>query len=451
MNRLFGTDGIRGAAGEYPLEYGSVCALGRALIQLLQENGLPPRILIGRDTRESGEWLEQALFQGARSADGEAVSCGIIPTSAVSHLTLKHAFSAGIVISASHNPYQDNGLKIFSSTGMKISNSWEKHLEDAVISSAEPVTREFADIRSAEGFHQEYEDFLISCFRSASSRRLKVIVDCAQGSASHIAPQVLSRLDFEVITLNAAPDGRNINAGCGSLHPGTLAQAVMDENADLGIALDGDADRALWVDEKGRILNGDHTLFVLGRYMKDRNRLSSNSIIATAMSNIGLERALDGMGIRLFRAAVGDRYVLEQMIEKRTNLGGEQSGHTIFLDECPTGDGILTSLKMLEVMQSGGIPLSELVADFREYPQILQNVPVSRKEDFALFPEITASVREAKSQLGDSGRVHLRYSGTEPVARVMIEGPDAESIAVYADRIAQKITKHLGQSRQESE
>jgi len=445
MNEMFGTDGIRGTAGEYPMDYSCVCALGRALILLLQENELPPRILIGRDTRESGGWLEQALFQGARSAGGEAVSCGVIPTSAISYLTLKHAFSAGVVISASHNPYQDNGLKIFSSKGMKISYSWEKHLEDAVSSSAGPVTRELVDIHPTSGFHQEYMDFLISRFHSEPDRRrLKVIVDCAQGAASHIAPEVLSRLGFEVMPLNASPDGRNINAGCGSLHPGTLAQTVLDTSADLGIALDGDADRALWVDESGRILNGDHTLFVLARHMKDQNHLTSDCIISTAMSNIGLERALAARGIHLYRAAVGDRFVLEQMIEKQTNLGGEQSGHTIFLDDCPTGDGILTSLKMLEVMQSSGLHLSELVADFREYPQILLNIPVSRKEDFARYPEITARVREAKSQLGDSGRVHLRYSGTEPVARVMIEGPDAEDIAVYADKIAREITKYLG-------
>lgn len=445
MKDLFGTDGIRGTAGEYPLDYGCVCALGRALIQLLRENGLPPRVLIGRDTRESGCWLEQALFQGARSADGEAVSCGVIPTSAVSYLTLKHAFSAGIVISASHNPFRDNGLKIFSSKGKKISDSWERHLEDAVISSVEPVTREFIDIHSVSDFHQEYMDFLISRFHAEPHRRhLKVVVDCAHGAASHIAPEVLSRLGLDVKILNACPDGRNINAGCGSLHPGKLAQTVVDTGADLGIALDGDADRALWADESGHVLNGDHTLFVLSRHMKNQGILNSDCVVATSMSNIGLERALAAMGIRLFRAAVGDRFVLEQMIEKQTNLGGEQSGHTIFLDDCPTGDGILTSLKLLEVIQISGLPLSELVADFQEYPQILLNVPVSRKEDFALFPEITASTREIKTQLGASGRVHLRFSGTESVARIMIEGPNAELIAGYADRIADKIRKYLG-------
>lgn len=445
MKDLFGTDGIRGTAGEYPLDYGCVCALGRALIQLLRDNELPPRILIGRDTRESGGWLEQALFQGAHSADGEAVSCGVLPTSAVSHLTAKHAFSAGIVISASHNPFRDNGLKIFSNQGKKISDSWERHLEDAVISSVEPVTREFIDIHPASGFHREYMDFLVNRFHSEPYRRnLKVVVDCAHGAASHTAPEVLTRIGLDVKTLHASPDGRNINAGCGSLHPEKLAQTVVETGADLGIALDGDADRALWVDEGGRVLNGDHTLFVLSRHMKNRGSLNSDCVVATSMSNIGLEKALAAMGIRLYRAAVGDRFVLEQMIEKQTNLGGEQSGHTIFLDDCPTGDGILTSLKILEVIQISGLPLSRLVADFQEYPQILLNVPVSRKEDFALFPEITASVREIKARLGASGRVHLRFSGTESVARIMIEGPNADLIADYAGRIADKIRKHLG-------
>ena len=342
MEKLFGTDGIRGVAGEYPLDYSSVYALGKALISLLQEKALELKVITGRDTRESGVWLEEALFAGIKDKGGEAVSAGVIPTSAISFLTKKHPFSAGIVISASHNPYHDNGIKVFSSGGMKISDEWEEHLEKAVSSAGKTTRKERAEISPHPAFRQDYVNFLESQFSPEKlGRKIKVALDCANGASFSIAPQVFSDLGLEVITLNTSPDGQNINQNCGSLYPHNLSEKVIEAQADLGIAFDGDADRAVWVDEKGNILNGDHTLFVLSRFMREKGHLRSDNIVATTMSNLGLEEALEKIGLKLIRTQVGDKYVLEEMIKIKANLGGEQSGHTIFLDDCPTGDGIL--------------------------------------------------------------------------------------------------------------
>ena len=445
MEKLFGTDGIRAVAGQSPLDYSSVYALGKALISLLKEGGLKPRVIIGRDTRESGEWLEQALFQGINEGQGEAVSVGIIPTSAVSFLAKKYSFSAGIVISASHNSYQDNGIKIFSSQGIKISDAWESKLEKAIIEAPSNVKRENTRITPQSSLGQDYMDFLKSRFSHVNlKRKIKVVLDCSNGASSLFASQVFLGLGSEVIAMGNTPDGKNINANCGSLYPQNLARKVVESKADIGVAYDGDADRAIWVDEKGRILNGDHTLFVLSRFMKEKGRLKSDYVIATAMSNMGLEKALEKLDLKLLRTQVGDKYVLEEMMKLKANLGGEQSGHTIFLDDCPTGDGILTSLKMLEVMAAYNLPLSKLVEDLEEYPQILLNVPVRKKTDFDQFPEIINAKEEIEKRLGDSGRLNVRYSGTEPVARVMIEGQDRGEIEDYASQMASVISKYLG-------
>lgn len=445
MEKLFGTDGIRAVAGQSPLDYSSVYALGKALISLLKEGGLKPRVIIGRDTRESGEWLEQALFQGINEGQGEAVSVGIIPTSAVSFLAKKYSFSAGIVISASHNSYQDNGIKIFSSQGIKISDAWESKLEKAIIEAPSNVKRENTRITPQSSLGQDYVDFLKSRFSHVNlKRKIKVVLDCSNGASSLFASQVFLGLGSEVIAMGNTPDGKNINANCGSLYPQNLARKVVESKADIGVAYDGDADRAIWVDEKGRILNGDHTLFVLSRFMKEKGRLKSDYVIATAMSNMGLEKALEKLDLKLLRTQVGDKYVLEEMMKLKANLGGEQSGHTIFLDDCPTGDGILTSLKMLEVMAAYNLPLSKLVEDLEEYPQILLNVPVRKKTDFDQFPEIINAKEEIEKRLGDSGRLNVRYSGTEPVARVMIEGQDRGEIEDYASQMASVISKYLG-------
>jgi phosphoglucosamine mutase len=445
MARLFGTDGMRGVAGQFPLDYATVCVLGEALLELLREEGLPPNVIIGRDTRESGEWIEKALFQGIRSANGEVVSAGIIPTSAVSYLTKKFAFSAGIVISASHNPFRDNGIKIFSSQGMKIPETWESRLENDIWAYRRPIASVPIQIDPEPSMAQKYLEFLMSRFpEEARDRTIKLVLDCANGASSALAPYVFQTLGFEVLAVHVSPDGKNINAGCGSLYPEELVSRVRESKADLGVAYDGDADRAIWVDERGQILNGDHTLFVQSRFMKDKGRLKSESVVATTMSNMGLEKALEKMNLRLIRTKVGDRFVLERMIESGTNLGGEQSGHTIFLDDCPTGDGILTSLRMAETMAVKGASLSQLVEELHEYPQVLLNIPVSRKDDFERFPEIVNTATEIQQRLGNSGRFNLRYSGTEPLARIMLEGQDRRQLEEMAQRLAKVIIKHLG-------
>jgi len=445
VKKLFGTDGIRGVAGQFPLDYSSIYTLGKSLIALLKEEGFEAKVIIGRDTRESGRWIEQALFQGIEEWQGEAISSGVIPTSAVSYLTKKYQFSAGIVISASHNPYQDNGIKIFSSQGLKISDEWEGKLEEAIGSSKENPKRKKVKVKSAPSLAEVYMDFLRSQLSEAKlKRKIKIILDCSNGASSSVAPKVFEDLGFKVKVLSNSPSGKNINDCCGSLYPQNLAREVMDAQADIGIAYDGDADRAIWVDEKGRILNGDHTLFVQSRFMKNDGRLKSNTVVATTMSNIGLEKALWKMGIKFVRTQVGDRYVLEKMMELGSNLGGEQSGHTIFLDDCPTGDGLLTSLKMLEVMGLSAEPLSKMVIDFEEFPQILANVKVKEKIDFNEFPEIINITEEIRKHLRNEGRLEVRYSGTEPLARVMIEGKDRNQIEHYARRLTEVIAKYLG-------
>jgi phosphoglucosamine mutase len=445
MNKLFGTDGIRAEAGKFPLDFSSIHTLAEALVSLLIENGLPPRVIIGRDTRESGEWLEEALFQGIQGAQGEAVSVGIIPTSAISFLTVKYSFSAGIVISASHNPFHDNGIKLFSPEGTKISEKWENYLEEKILNSKTEVINEKPAIIPDTSLEKKYLDFLKTRFLlKALPQKIKIVLDCSNGSSTHYAPEVFTDLGFDVYPINNSPDGKNINAGCGSLHPEILAKTVLEQGADVGVAYDGDADRALWIDEKGRILDGDHTLFINAEYMKRKGTLKSDFVVATEMSNMGLEKALTKYGLKLFRAPVGDKYVLENMVKLGANLGGEQSGHTIFLDDCPTGDGILTSIKMLQVIADYNTSLSSLADGFEVFPQTLKNVRVSKKEDFSLYPEIINTKKEIESQLGDSGRLNLRYSGTEPKARVMIEGEDQKQIEDYAEQMVQVIKKHLG-------
>ncbi len=445
MEKLFGTDGIRAIAGQPPLDYSTIFCLGKSLITHLKEEGLKPRVIIGRDTRESGEWIEEALFQGIMDAQGEAASAGVIPTSAISFLTKKHGFSSGIVISASHNPYEDNGIKIFSSQGIKIPDAWEEKIEEAIREGSENISHEKANISSQETYGQDYMGFLKERFSHVNfQNKIKVVLDCSNGASSSFAPKIFSDLGVETIALNDTPDGKNINAECGSLYPQTLAQKVVEKKADFGVAYDGDADRAIWVDEKGRVLNGDHTLFVLSRYMKEKGLLKSDTVVATTMSNIGLEKALEDIGLKLFRTQVGDKYVLEQMMKLNANLGGEQSGHTIFLDDCSTGDGMLTSLKMLEVLTDQDLPLSELVENFKEFPQLLVNVRVLRKEEFSRFPEIMNTMKEIESSLRESGRINVRYSGTEPLVRIMVEGPDKAEIESCARQMADAIHKHLG-------
>ncbi|HYA48428.1 MAG TPA: phosphoglucosamine mutase, partial [Burkholderiales bacterium] len=326
--KLFGTDGIRAEAGQFPLDYSSLCILGGALVGLLRGKGLEPMVLIGRDTRESGPWMEKALVQGIREAGGEPHSAGVIPTSALSFLVGRSDFAAGIVISASHNPFRDNGIKIFSHEGVKIPDDWEIDLERVLLGTREMKAPEAADLRPEPGFTGDYIAYLKGrCRPGRGGRRFKVVLDCANGASSFIAPRIFGELGFEAVAIHSAPDGRNINTGCGSLYPEDMARAVVAERAALGVAYDGDADRAVWADEKGRVLNGDHTLFVQAFDMKEAGRLRPAGVVATTMSNMGLEKAFGRAGIPFARTRVGDKYVYEEMRGRGANLGGEQSGH----------------------------------------------------------------------------------------------------------------------------
>jgi phosphoglucosamine mutase len=445
--KLFGTDGVRAAAGQFPLDPPTIARLGQALVDLLRSKGLGTRLLIGRDTRESGPWMERALARGVRAAGGEAVSAGVIPTSAVSYLAKTHGFSAGVVISASHNPYGDNGIKVFSPLGVKVPDEWELEIEAEVLSGRGRLPGHEEDVEVDLRLAGDYVAYLQSRVGPAAgpAARLRVIVDCANGASSALAPQVLAGLGVGVEAINAAPDGRNINAGCGSLHPQGLAARVKAAGASIGVAYDGDADRALWVDGDGRLLSGDHTLFVQALHMKESGRLRTSEIVATTMSNMGLERAFEERGLTLVRTQVGDKYVHEEMTKRGANLGGEQSGHTIFLDDLPTGDGLLTSLRMLEVMAERDAPLAALVAGMTEFPQTLVNVRVRRKPDFAELPEVMAAVEVVRGHLGRDGRVDLRYSGTEPLARIMVEARDKATVDSCAALVAEAVRRRIGE------
>ena len=446
MKRLFGTDGIRAVAGEYPLDAPSIHALGGALVGLLREEGLAPDVLIGRDTRESGPWMEAALAGGIQEAGGHPMSAGVIPTSAVSTITNRHHFNAGVVISASHNPYHDNGIKIFSSVGHKISDAWEARLEDVVLRAPKRGARKEAAVRTDPAFGAEYAAFLEGALAGvAFPRKLKVALDCANGAASAVAPDVLRKLGLEVVAGGCSPDGKNINKGCGSLHPHDLARTVVKARADIGIAYDGDADRALWVDETGRILNGDHTLFVLARFMVGRGRLKTSSVVATGMSNMGLDIALRKCGGKIIKTDVGDRYVVEAMRSGGYNLGGEQSGHMIFLDYNTTGDGILSALQLLAIMRREEKTLSELAEIMIPLPQVLCNTRVREKVDIYSLGDVASKIKDVEKKLGDQGRVLIRYSGTEPLLRVMIEGQDTYEITSWANELCDLVKKHIGE------
>ncbi|MDD8026889.1 MAG: phosphoglucosamine mutase [Acidobacteriota bacterium] len=449
MKTLFGTDGMRGIAGQYPLDAATVYELGRALVGRLRREGLRPEILVGRDTRESGAWIEAAFLRGIEDAAGVGHSAGIIPTSGVAYLTKVNDFSAGAVISASHNPYRDNGIKIFSHQGFKIPDDWEEELEASLRerggSAAAAAARPGAGRPAEKSLIDQYERFLSE--RPAGLKRaapFTIVLDCANGAASLIAPEVFRAAGCRVTAIHAEPDGRNINAGCGALHPESLAAAVVREKADLGVAYDGDADRAMWADADGRLLNGDHTLFGLARFMAGRGRLKGGAVVATTMSNLGLEKALGGLGLPLVRTRVGDKYVLEKMLDLGANLGGERSGHTILLDDCPTGDGILTSLRVLEAMAATGGSLADFVAGLAEFPQVLLNVRVASKPDLNGIPEVAAALDDVGRTIAGRGRLDVRYSGTEPLARVMLEGEDQAEVEALAGRIAAAIDRAIG-------
>ena len=452
MKALFGTDGIRGEAGKFPLDSPTVTAIGFSLASHLAERDPNPEIIIGRDTRESGESIERALIEGANKAGVKSLSAGVITTPGVAFLTRKHRASAGVVISASHNPYQDNGIKIFAPSGEKMDDSVERMIEADIFAKTElPATAPSGPTSTPpevqDKLRQEYLSFLADEIgRDLSLEGLTMVIDCANGASSNLAPVLFARLGARVKAINAAPDGQNINRDCGSLHIDSLRQVVVDERADLGVAFDGDADRSLFIDNKGNFVDGDATLWALATNLQSHGKLKDNTVVATVMSNIGLEIALRSEGIQLVRTDVGDKYVLEKLLSLSASLGGEQSGHIIMPELSLAGDGMITALCLLRALRESRKTLAEMTAGFSQYPQILVNVRVREKVPFADLPSVQTAVSEVEELLSQKGRLLLRYSGTEKLARVMIEGENQHQIEEYAGRIAAAIENEIGSS-----
>ena len=457
MAKLFGTDGMRGEAGRFPLDAQTMRVAGRSLARHLaaqSEHAPAPRIVTGRDTRESGIWIESAFLEGAREAGAQVQSAGIITTPGVAYLARTLMMDAGVVISASHNPYQDNGIKIFAPSGRKLDDATERLIEADIeaekgsfTAETESATRPVAEAEApdASALRARYMEFLVEeVGNNLSLDGLSIAIDCANGAACELAPALFERLGARVVAINDTPDGRNINRDCGSLHIEGLRRKVAEERADLGVAFDGDADRALFVDARGNFVDGDATLWVMAQYLNARAALAGQMVVATVMSNIGLEKALLSKGLNMLRAAVGDKYVLEELLRTNASLGGEQSGHLIFPRLSLAGDGMMTTLCVLRAMRESGASLEDLTAGFTRYPQVLVNVRVREKRAFEDVPEIARAARETEEQLGDTGRLLLRYSGTEPLARVMIEGERQDLIEQHANNLAAVIKTALG-------
>jgi phosphoglucosamine mutase len=447
MKKLFGTDGIRAVAGQPPLDAPTVYAIGLALSHTLAAATPSPRILLGMDTRESSDWIAATLTAGLIGGGASVESAGVITTPAVAFLTHSHSFAAGVVISASHNPWRDNGIKLFGPDGYKLPDVVELAIE-------EEIFRQLAGLKMApqqtvppevnEADRAEYVRFLLAAVPGLSLDGHSVVIDCANGAASSVAPQLFADLGGEVIITHASPNGRNINEACGALHPEIVAAQVKHYQASMGITFDGDADRALFADENGCVVNGDAVLLLAGRDLQARGLLTNSTVVATTMSNMGLEAALKRSGIQMLRAAVGDKYVLQQMIATGAALGGEQSGHIIFTGRSTTGDGLLTALLLLDIVHRSGRSLAELVADLKVFPQVIVNVKVREKKPLEGIPAVAAAIRAAETDLADSGRVVIRYSGTEALARVMIEAESEPLMRHHADTIADAIRTELG-------
>ncbi len=452
MKKLFGTDGIRGVAGQSPLDPATIHAVGLALAHHL---GSSPKVIIGQDTRESSDWIAAGLTAGLTAGGATVESAGVITTPAVAFLAHAHSFSAGIVISASHNPWQDNGIKLFGADGFKLPDSTEIAIETEIFrhldlssrseakGSASPVPPPVNDSDRAE-----YIRFLLAAVPNLSLDGRCIVVDCANGAASAIAPQLFAELNHngggEVILTHSSPNGRNINENCGALHPNVVAAEVVKHKASMGITFDGDADRALFADENGKVVNGDAVLLLAARHLKALNLLTNSTVVATTMSNMGLEAALKRSEIKMLRAPVGDKYVLEQMLSTGAALGGEQSGHIIFSGRSTTGDGLLTALLLLDIVHRSGKTLAELTADLKTFPQVIVNVHVREKRPLDQIPTIAAAIAAAELALADSGRVVIRYSGTEALARVMIEAESEPLMHHHAQTIANAIRTELG-------
>ncbi|HUY81820.1 MAG TPA: phosphoglucosamine mutase [Acidobacteriaceae bacterium] len=448
MRTLFGTDGIRAVAGEAPLDAKTIYAVGLALADQLKDHDVEPSIILGMDTRESGPWIAAVLTAGLIEGGATVQSVGIITTPAIAYLARKHGFSAGVVISASHNLWRDNGIKVFGGDGYKLPDSTELRIEEEIFRQVESISAPDPATLSAPPvdpkFRADYESFLLSAVPGLNLKGISLVLDCANGAASAIAPELFARLGGSVHLTHIRPDGRNINADCGALHPEIVAAETKAHHADIGVTFDGDADRALFADANGKIVNGDGILLLAARDLKARGMLHGNLIVATTMSNMGLATALRRDSITMLRAPVGDKYVLEIMQANSASIGGEQSGHILFPHLATTGDGLLTALVVLDILRRSGKSLHKLVADLKVFPQIIVNVPVREKKPLERIPEVAARINAAEEELRNNGRVVIRYSGTEPLARVMIEAESEEAMRRHADAIANAIREALG-------
>lgn len=448
MKKLFGTDGMRGRAAEFPLDEQTIAIVGKSLARIFKEKlAGNPKFCIGRDTRESGEWIEKAFCSGAVSQDAACESAGIITTPGLAFVTKHFGFDAGIVISASHNPFEDNGVKIFLPDGKKLDEATEREIEKEIFESGKWKVEngkfeEINDSKASE-FQNAYLDYLAKSFSDLKLDNFKMIVDCANGAACALAPKLFERFGAEIVAINDQPDGKNINHNCGSLHLEKLREKVLEEKADFGVAFDGDADRALFVDEQGNIVDGDATLWIMAQFLKSHGKLKNDTVVATVMSNIGLEIALQTKNIKLERTAVGDKYVLQELLKSDTSIGGEQSGHIILPHKSLVGDGMMTALFLLEAIYENKKTFSEMTGGFTRFPQILVNVRVGEKRPFEEVAEIASASKDLENRLDGKGRLLLRYSGTENLARVMIEGENQTEIESQANELAEIIKKSL--------
>ena len=442
---------MRGIAGEPPLDAKTIYATGLALGHSLRAKA-EPKVLLGRDTRESSPGIAATIAAALRETGVRVESAGVVPTPAVAFLARTHGFNAGVVISASHNPWRDNGIKLFGPDGFKLPDATELAMEDEIVRHTEnaivPDVKALPGIEDNNALKADYIRFLIGCVPDLRLESLRIVADCANGAAAAVAPELFAKLGARIpdglAVLNVAPDGRNINDGCGALHPEWVAAEVKERGASIGLTFDGDADRCMLSGAHGNVINGDAILLLAGRDLKTRGLLSGDLVVATTMSNMGLEAALKRSGIRMLRAPVGDRYVLEQMQQNNAALGGEQSGHILFPHLATTGDGLLTALVVLDLVARSGKSIDELMADLKVFPQVIVNVKVREKKPLEGFPVIAGRIRAAEEELRDSGRVVIRYSGTEALARVMIEAESEEAMRRHADAIANAIRAELG-------
>ena len=445
MGKLFGTDGVRGKAGSYPLDVPTVRRVGAALVRAMRHGDEPIRFLAGRDTRESGVWIERELAFGIRSQGASLTSAGVIPTPAVAYLTPKRGYTAGVVISASHNPFEDNGIKVFSGAGEKFTEALEDHVESFIADASWQVpSGDATDVEQVD-HRPDYLSHLRRILPDIGRvKGMRVAIDCANGATTTVAPRLFQELGFDARCIGCDPNGRNINLRCGSTSPEQLANLVVEGDYRLGIAFDGDGDRAIFVDDQGKVVDGDAVMLLCAKQMKAEGRLKGNAVVATVMSNIGLEIALRAAAIDIARCPVGDKYVMEEMFRRNLSLGGEQSGHIIFSEYLFTGDGLATALNVLRTMAETGRELADLASEMTAYPQVLMNLRVERRVDLKTVPAVAELMASIESRLAGQGRLLVRYSGTEPLLRVMLEGQNEADIKRWGQEIIDAVKQHVG-------